>query len=141
TQASSHEELLSSGRPEGRKKVLLHFSRTAENATEEGDATLKTRPYRASRNQLHRDGDPRRDLRSVRRMTTLHSPTGMDWSDERPEARLDEGLLFSGWSEDRKKVPPFISRAVEKASGTPVATALTRPIWASRQASYPVATS
>ncbi|MQL78588.1 hypothetical protein Taro_011010 [Colocasia esculenta] len=42
--ASSHEELLSFGRTEDRKKVLPHFSRTAENATEEGDATPKTRP-------------------------------------------------------------------------------------------------
>ncbi|MQL89918.1 hypothetical protein Taro_022500 [Colocasia esculenta] len=65
TQATSHEEILSSGRPEGSKKVLPYFSRTAENATEEGDATLRMRPYRASRNQLHRDRVPRRDLRST----------------------------------------------------------------------------
>ncbi|MQM06910.1 hypothetical protein Taro_039741 [Colocasia esculenta] len=65
TQTSSHEELLSSSRSEGRKKVLPHFSRTTENATEEGDATLRTRPYRASQNQLHRDEVPRRDLRCV----------------------------------------------------------------------------
>ncbi|MQL82977.1 hypothetical protein Taro_015460 [Colocasia esculenta] len=32
-EASFDEELLSSGRPEDGKKVRLHFSRTAENAT------------------------------------------------------------------------------------------------------------
>ncbi|MQL90572.1 hypothetical protein Taro_023167 [Colocasia esculenta] len=63
TQASCQEELLSSSRLEGRKKVLPHFSRTAENATEEGDETPKTCPCRASRNQLHREEVPRRDLR------------------------------------------------------------------------------
>ncbi|MQL86498.1 hypothetical protein Taro_019033, partial [Colocasia esculenta] len=39
TQASSHKELLSSGRPEGRKKVYTNFSRTAENVTDKGDTT------------------------------------------------------------------------------------------------------
>ncbi|MQL79627.1 hypothetical protein Taro_012067 [Colocasia esculenta] len=63
TQASSHEELLFSGRLEGRKKVLPNFSPTTKNVPEDGDATPRTRPYRASRNQLHRDGVPRRDLR------------------------------------------------------------------------------
>ncbi|MQL87551.1 hypothetical protein Taro_020097 [Colocasia esculenta] len=40
-EASSHEELLSSGLLEGKKKVFPHFSHTAENATEEGDATRR----------------------------------------------------------------------------------------------------
>ncbi|MQM17620.1 hypothetical protein Taro_050594 [Colocasia esculenta] len=39
TQERSHEELLSSGRLEDRKKVYTNFSRTAENATDQGDAT------------------------------------------------------------------------------------------------------
>ncbi|MQM00835.1 hypothetical protein Taro_033578 [Colocasia esculenta] len=56
------EELLSSGRPEGRKKVYQHFSRTAENGTGTRVAIAETRPGRASRHQSHRDEETRRDL-------------------------------------------------------------------------------
>ncbi|MQL84224.1 hypothetical protein Taro_016720 [Colocasia esculenta] len=51
TQMKFHEECLSSGRPEGRKKVLHHFSRIAENATDEGDATAEAHPTRVTRLQ------------------------------------------------------------------------------------------
>ncbi|MQM14174.1 hypothetical protein Taro_047104 [Colocasia esculenta] len=50
TQASLYEQLLSSGRPEGRKKVRSRFSRTAENTIGTRVVTDKTRPA------WHRDG-------------------------------------------------------------------------------------
>ncbi|MQL71028.1 hypothetical protein Taro_003342, partial [Colocasia esculenta] len=40
-QATPHEELLSSGRPEDRNEVHLYFSRTVENATDYGDVTQR----------------------------------------------------------------------------------------------------
>ncbi|MQL77100.1 hypothetical protein Taro_009509 [Colocasia esculenta] len=51
--------------------------------------------------------------------------------DSRSTTRSDEGLLFSGWTEDGKEVPPSISHTVEKASRSSVATAVMRPVGAS----------
>ncbi|MQL85276.1 hypothetical protein Taro_017792 [Colocasia esculenta] len=48
TQASSDEELLASGRPEGRKKVQPLISCTAENTADKGVATYITHPGRSS---------------------------------------------------------------------------------------------